>query len=424
MKAPRLVELRNGLKLVLAPNPDAPTATALVMVRAGSEHETEQEGGISHFLEHLAFKGTKRFPLPGQVAEELEGMGADSNAWTADTHTAYWGKAQSGKAARLLEIVSELHLHPLLDEGEIERERGVIVEEIAMYEDQPARKADEVWNALLYGDQPAGRPVGGTKQGIARITPAQIAGYRARRYRAPETVVSLAGGFDAAAATRFVKEQFGSLDARPAARKVKTREVQAKPGVSVIRRAGDQAHLVLGFRGFRMGDRREHALQLLGTVLGGGSSSRLFRKVRDEMGAAYYVHAWNDASLDHGSLAVSVGANVARAAEVVSAVMAEFVRIADEPVSAKELARARDYQIGGLLMGLESSDAQAAHNASNVLLRGRLVPVRESVAALRSVTPEDLRRAARSVIREDRINLAGVGPDLDAARFRKLLRLR
>jgi len=423
MRRPRVIELKNGLRVVLAPDPNALTATALVMVRAGSEYETAKESGISHFLEHLAFKGTRRFPRPGQVSEELEGMGAETNAWTAESHTAYWAKAQSGKAQRLLEIVSELHLEPLLDGDELERERGVIVEELAMYEDQPARKVEEVWGSLLYGDQPAGRPIGGTKASVAGITRDAVAEYRARRYRAPDTVVSLAGGFDPVQATRLIKERFETLDGRKAAAKKRTKEVQEKPGIALLKRDGDQAHLAVGFRAFRKGDRRETALSLLATVLGGGMSSRLFRRIREELGAAYYVYAWNDTSVDHGAFGASVGANVERADLVLRAIVEEFVRLRDELIPAKELRRARDFQIGGIMMGLESSDAQATYNASSLLLRNRVVPVREKVAALRALTPEDLRRAARAVIREEGLNLAGVGPDLTTARFRKLLGL-
>jgi predicted Zn-dependent peptidase len=425
MKQPRVFSLPNGLQVVLAPQPDALTATAVVMVRAGSEYETREQNGVSHFLEHLVFKGTKKYPRVGQVSEVLEGMGAETNAWTAESHTAYWAKAQSGKAGKLLEVVSELHLDPLLDADEIERERGVVIEEIAMYDDMPNRKVYDVWGSLLYGeDQPAGRPIAGPKENIRALTREQITGYRASRYRAPETVVSIAGGFDAAEVSRFIKRRFANLDGGRAKPKPKTRESQAKPNVKFVTRPGDQAHMVLGFRAFKMGDRREHALSMLATVLGGGMSSRLFKRIRDELGAAYYVHAWNDASVDHGSLGVSVGANLEKAPEVVAAVMEEYARLATELVDVKELRRARDYQIGGFLMGLESSDALATHYGSSLLLRGRVVPVRETIAAVKAVTPEEIRRVARMVIREEALNLAGIGPGFSEAQFRKLLKLR
>lgn len=424
MKQPRIVELKNGLKVVLAPQPGALTTTAAVMVRAGSEYETKEINGVSHFLEHLAFKGTKKYPGVGQVAEELERMGAVTNAWTAESHTAYWAKAQSGKAGKLIDIISELHLDPLLAAPEIEIERGVVIEEIAMYEDMPSSKVQEVWGELLYGDQPAGRPIAGPKENIRKLTRDQIAKYRASRYRAPETVVSIAGGFDVAEIGAFVKKRFASLDDRKAARKSKTVEKQSKPGVQVVKRAGDQAHLVMGFRAFKIGDKRDHTLSLLATVLGGGMSSRLFRRIRDELGAAYYVDAWTDSSVDHGSFGVSVGANIEKADEVVRSIMREFSRLTEELVSPRELARARDYQIGGFLMGMESSAAIATHYGSSLLLRGRVVPVKETVASIRAVTAEDIRRVARMVIKEETLNLAGIGPGLTEAHFRKLLRLR
>lgn len=407
----------------MAPQPEAPTATALVMVRAGSEHESAEESGVSHFLEHLAFKGSSKYPKPGQMNHELESLGAENNAWTAEHHTAYWAKAQAGKAQQILEIVSELHLDPLLQAEEIDKERGVILEEIAMYEDKPERKVADLWQKLLYGDQPAGRPVAGTKENVSRITREQVVAYRARRYRAPDTVVSLAGGFDPVLATKFIKQRFADLDGRPAARKTKTKESQDRPGILLEHKKSDQTHLSLGFRTFPMGDKREHVLGTISNVLGNGMSSRLWMRIREELGAAYYVYAWPDLSLDHGTLGVSVGANTKKVDAVISAVMEEFTRLTTDLVTPRELKRARDYQIGLLLMGLESSDAIASHYASDLLLRGRVVPVKETVAAIRAVTAEDIRRVARQVIKNEGLNLAGLGPDLEAARMRKLLKL-
>ena len=423
MKQPKVITLKNGLKIVLSPQEGAPTATALVLVRAGSEYETEKEAGISHFLEHLAFKGSGKYPNPGQISHELESLGAESNAWTSENNTAYWAKVQSGKAQRILEIISELHLDPLIDPVEVDKERGVIIEEIAMYEDQPRSKVGELWQSLLYGTQPAGRPIAGTKESVRKITRDEVVQYRDRRYRAPETVVSFAGGFDPKAAEKFIKARFGSLDERAATKKSKTREVQSAPGIKLEAKKSDQAHIIMGFRGLKIGDPREHTLGLLATVLGGGMSSRLFMRIREELGAAYYVHAWSDASSDHGALGVSVGANISKVDAVVKAVLEEYQRLTTELVSPKELKRARDYQIGGFLMGQESSDAIAAHHGLNLLLRGKVVPVSETVAAIRAVTAEDIRRIARKIIREETLNLAAIGPNLKEAHFRKLLRL-
>lgn len=424
MRSPRVITLQNGLRIILAPQPEAPTATALVMVKAGSEHEAAQESGISHFLEHLAFKGSGAYPLPGQISHEIESLGAENNAWTTESHTAYWAKSQSGKIGRVLEIVSDLHLDPLLQAEEIGKERGVILEEIAMMADRPTSIVNDLMQALMHGDQPAGRPIVGTKESVKAITRAQIAAYRARRYRAPDTVVVVAGGFDVGAVSAFLRKRFAGLDARPAPRKARTREVQSGPAIRLLRKKTDQAHLQIAFRAAKLGDPLQQVLYTLATVLGGGSSSRLFTRVREEMGAAYYVSAWNEFSLDHGSLGVSVGASLRKAEEVVRVVLEECVRLTRELVPPREMRRARDYQIGTFLMGLESSDALASHYAHDVLLRGRVVPIRESIADMRAVTAEDVRRAARKFVHAEGLNLAGVGPDLDARAIRKLLELR
>lgn len=424
MKSPRVLTLPNGLRIVLAPQPDAPTATVLVMVRAGSEDETPELNGVSHFLEHLAFKGTGRYPEPGELNRALEGLGADNNAWTTETHTAYWAKAQSSKAQRILEIMADLHLDPLLRAEDVDRERGVILEEIAMYEDRPTSKVADLLQELAYGDQPAGRPVAGTKGSVKGITREQVVAYRAARYRAPDTVICMAGGFDAGEAAAFLRKRFASLDARPARRKRRTREAQSAPAVRLMRKRTDQAHLQLGFRSVPLGHELEPVLRRLAVVLGGGSSSRLFHRIREEMGAAYYVSAWNDFSLDHGMLGASVGASLGKEEAVLGVIMEEFARVTDELVSAAEMRRARDYQIGGFLMGMESSDAIATHYAEDLLLSGRVYTIREVVAEMRAITADQVRRAARKVIRLERLNVAGIGPSLQEAQVRKLLRLR
>ncbi|HUX35636.1 MAG TPA: pitrilysin family protein, partial [Candidatus Paceibacterota bacterium] len=202
--------LKNGLRVILAPQKGL-AATALVLVEAGSEYETKNINGLSHFLEHLMFKGTVNRPRPGEISEELDSLGAEYNAFTSQEYTGYWAKAQKGKLPQVLDIVSDLYLNPIFNVQEMDKERGVIIEEINMYEDTPMRSVHEIFASLLYGDQPAGWDIAGTKENIRSITKENITAYRDKHYIAPATSVVIAGDFDEKRVTRLVGDIFSGM---------------------------------------------------------------------------------------------------------------------------------------------------------------------------------------------------------------------
>jgi predicted Zn-dependent peptidase len=420
MASPKKIILKNGLRLLLVPQASSLAASLLILVEAGSEYETKRINGISHFLEHMMFKGTMNRPQPGMIAEELAALGAQSNAFTGQEYTGYWAKAESRKLKNILEIVSDLYLNPVFNPEEIEKERGVIIEEINMYEDTPMRHVHELFTALLYGDQPAGWEVSGEKEIIRKLSKKDFVAYREERYVASGTVVIVAGKFNEKQVVSQVKSYFGALPTRRASAKSKTKEHQAKPATTLQYKESGQSHLVLGFRAFNLFDRRRYAIQVLADVLGGGMSSRLFKRVREELGAAYYIGSDVDLSLDHGSFSVAAGVEHGKIDEVISSILIECRRLADVLVPEKELQKTKDHMIGGLILGLETSDALGSFYGAEEILTKKLLPPKDIIDRIKEVSAIEVRDVARDIFRDAGLNLAVIGPYKDANRFKKI----
>ncbi|MBI4094676.1 MAG: insulinase family protein [Candidatus Liptonbacteria bacterium] len=420
----RKVVLTNGLRIILVPEPSSVASTVLILVEAGSEYETKRTNGLSHFLEHMTFKGTKNRPKPGMISHELDSLGAQSNAFTNQEYTGYWAKVQSGKFGKILEIVSDLYLHPLFNTDEIEKERGVIIEEINMYEDTPMRRVQEIFTTLLYGDQPAGWDIAGRKEVIRNLSREDFVDYRNEHYVAPKTVVVAAGNFKEGKMLREIKTIFAHLPRRPRVHKAKTKILRMRgPAVLLKHKTSDQSHLVLGVRAFHIFDKRRFALDVLADVLGGGMSSRLFRKIREELGAAYYIRAGADLYLDHGYFEVSSGVDHLKIEKVIDAILGEFRRVCDEPVGREELQKSKDHLAGNLLLSLESADELASfYGGQEILTRAMRTP-KQVIQKIQRVTSGEVQRVARALFRPRELNLAIIGPYKHAGHFKKRLTL-
>ena len=422
MERPKRITLQSGLRLILVPRPSSLTTAILVMVATGSKHETKEVNGISHFLEHMCFKGTVNRPRPIDIASELDGLGAQYNAFTSQEFTGYFAKVRNETFDRALAVVADLYVNPLLDPDEIEREKGVIIEEINMYEDTPTRRVHELFFELVYGDQPAGWGIAGRKEVVRRLKRDDFITYRRAHYRAPATVVVVAGGFDSRTVRRNVARHFASLRGGKESKKVPVQESQAAPQESVRFKETDQAHLILGFRAFSMFDPRRFALQLLAHVLGGGMSSRLFQRIREEMGAAYYVHASADLLSDHGLLSMAAGVQEKRIEHVIKAALEEFKRISEETIPAGELARAKEHLVGNLFLSLETSDEIALFYGCEEVLRVPLMTPEEVAKNIYAVTSDAVRAAARATIVNAGLNLAVIG-SFQGRSFRDVLKV-
>ncbi|MBI2024909.1 MAG: insulinase family protein [Candidatus Harrisonbacteria bacterium] len=417
------ITLPNGLRIVLVPEADSLTTTVLVLVATGSKYETKDINGISHFLEHMCFKGTTRRPHAIDISSELDGIGAEYNAFTSQEWTGYFAKAQPKHTERILDVVSDIYLNQKLDEKEIEKEKGVVIEELNMYEDTPPRKVQDLFMDLLYGDQPAGWDIGGTKEIVNKLTRQKLTDYRAAQYVAQATIIVVAGKFDPSGIAKSIKRHFTGINTGKKMGKLKTKESQQKPAILLRHKESDQAHIVMGVRAFDAYDKRRYALNVLADVLGGGMSSRLFQKVRGELGAAYSIRADADLFTDHGFFAVSAGVNHEKLDIAIKATLDELSKIAGGDLSAGDLQRAKDHLSGRFLLGLESSDAMANFYGGQEILGEKLKTPDEIVKAVGKVSRNEVIKLAKDIFRNDKLNLAIIGPYKDKKRFEKLLSL-
>lgn len=414
--------LPNGLRVVTVHMKDTPTVTVLVMVEAGSEYETKEKNGISHFLEHMCFKGTERRPTALTISKELDAIGAYYNAFTSEEYTGYYAKSSPKHVHKIFDVVSDLYLNQTFPEAEIEKEKGVIIEEINMYRDLPHRHVHELFSTLLYGDQPAGWSIAGTKETVASMKRDDFVEYRSKHYVPEATTVIVAGAFDEKAVNADIKKTFAALPRSKKDKKVKVKEAQTGPAISVETKTTDQSHLVLGVRAFEMTHPQAPILKMLNAVLGAGMSSRLFQKLREEMGVGYYVRSSFESFVDHGFFSVSVGADIKRVEEVIKAILAELNKLKTELVPAEELQKTKDHLIGTLALGLESSDSIAEFYGYQELLRKEIRTPSDIVKEIKSVTADQIRTMARKIFIDKNLNLAIVGPVKDQESLKKILK--
>ncbi len=415
--------LENGLRVITAPQPANPAVTVLVLVEAGSEYETKGINGLSHFLEHLCFKGTKKRPKAIDVAGELDGIGALYNAFTSQEFTGYFAKAQAGHFDKILDVVSDIYLNSVFDPAEIDKERGVIIEEINMYEDLPMARVHYLFLELLYGDQPAGWNIIGQKEVIQTLQRENFLNYREKHYLAGKTIVVVAGNIEENEAITKIENIFTGIPTGAQIKKSKPEERQLQPGLLVKYKDSDQTHLILGVRGYDVFDKRRFAVEVIEDILGGGMSSRLFQKVREEMGAAYYVNAGAEFFSDHGYFAARAGVDRQRLPEVARAITAEFKRLREELVLPAELQRVKDHLIGSLMLGLETSDDLARFYGGQEVIEGKIMTSEEVAAGIQAVTSEEIKEVSRDLFRNDRLNLAVIGPIEESGELQEALKI-
>ncbi|MDP3999696.1 MAG: pitrilysin family protein [bacterium] len=402
--------LSSGLRVVLAPQPDNVAATVLVLVEAGSKYETKKINGLSHFLEHLCFKGTAKRPTAIAIASELESLGAVYNAFTGHEVTGYYAKVGASKINSALDIIADLYQDPVFDEAEFEKEKGVIIEEINLYEDTPTRKVQELFTELMYGDQPAGWPIGGLKEVILSLKKQDVLNYRSEHYVAKATTVVVAGAFNEKEMLKRIKTLFAKTPANKKFSKIRTQESQARPQTLVRFKKSDQTHLVMGFRAFDRYDKRQYALEVLADILGGGMSSRLFQRIRAELGAAYYVKAGTDLFTDHGFLSVSAGVDHRKLKEVIEAALGEFKKISSVLVTSNELEKSKNHLTGQAMLGLETSDALASFYGEQEIFQEKILNLRDVIKKIEAVTAKDVLNVAREIMKDKKLNLALIGP--------------
>jgi predicted Zn-dependent peptidase len=417
--------LKNGLRIITVPMKDNATVTVMSLVEAGSNYETKDKNGISHFLEHMCFKGTEKRPSSSIINIELDSLGSQSNAFTGNEYTGYWAKAHYSKTEKLLDIVSDIYLNSKFPEGELEKEKGVIIEEINMYEDLPRAKVGEIFEELLYGDQPAGRPIIGPKENIRKMTREDFVKYHKDHYVEKATTVVVAGKINEKKIIAEIKKLFDKVSSGKKGKIEKVVEIQKKPQVKLFFKETDQTHLIIGFRAFDRYDKRNTALSLLSIVLGGGMSSRLFQKMREELGICYYVRSMKSMYTTHGTFSVCAGVSNTRVKEAIEGIMEEFKNISKELIPETELRKAKDYLVGTMYLGLESSDSLADFYGFQELLHDKKIQTPEDlVLKIEKITAKEIQKLAIEILKNEGLNLAMVGPFKDEKEFIPLLKLK
>lgn len=415
--------LKNGLRVVTVPMKENPTVTIFIMVEAGSKYETKETNGISHFLEHMVFKGTPRRSKASDIARELDTLGADYNAFTGNETTGYYAKVEKKHFDAALDIVADMYLNPLFPEKEIEKEKGVIIEEIRMYKDRPERQVADALDELMFGDQPVGWTILGPEENIRSFTRKHFLAYRKKHYVSSATTVVVAGNIKEQEVVKKVKKIFSSLPTTPKKGKQKTKESQKSPGLKVVYKDTGQTHAVFGIRALDVYDKRLPTLRVLRTVLGGGMSSRLFSKMRDELGICYYVSASYTAWTDHGSFNVSAGVDTTRVELALKTIIQEIKRFTTEIIPEAELKKAKDYIASGFILGLETSDDWAEYMVRQEALKLDLQTPEEVIREINKVTAQDIQKLARQLFTDKNLNMAIIGPYKDAKRFKDILTL-
>lgn len=416
-------KLSNGLRVITAPRENTDSVTVLVLVGAGVKHEEKRVSGISHFLEHMLFKGTANLPTPLAVADVIDRVGGVCNAFTGEEYTGYYAKVDHRHVDLALEWVSDIFLHSTFPSPEIRREKGVVIEEMHMQHDDPRDWIHMLWYSLLYGDQPAGWNILGTEKSVSELSQKDILSYKNAWYVPSNTVVCVAGRIDSSRVFRVVKRLFGGMRPSPLAPSVLTQEKQVAPAVLLEFRESAQTHIALGVRAFGLSDERKYGGMLMATILGGMMSSRLFINIREKLGLAYSVSTSCEMDTDVGFLATMAGVKNEGVEKVARVILKEYKRMTREIVSPRDLQKIKDHEIGKMTLQLESSSSFAQFLATQELLEGRILTPEDVYGMIKSVRGSDIRRVAQDIFRNDRLNLAILGPLKNEKPFRNILHL-
>ncbi len=414
--------LPNGLRLLTAPMPQAQSVTCVIMLAAGSRYENRENNGIAHFAEHMFFKGTTRRPTARDIAGEVDAFGGEFNAFTGKEYTGYYIRCAADFRDTALDVLVDMIRNSKFAKEELEREKGVIVEEMNMYYDTPRDFIGGVYDDLLYGDHPLGWDTLGRKETIRGATRETFLDYLDTWYKPSRMVIGLGGRVGEGLRER-VQALLGDLEDAPtgAPEPAQVPRGNGAARVKLHPKDSDQAHLCLGVASYPIEHPDRYALQLLATVLGTGMSSRLFTEVRERRGLAYYVYALNHSHVDAGSLYAQAGVDVKRVDEAVETVAREVRQLAEEPVPADELEKSRNLAKGRFVLQLESPQGLILFGLRREVLEGRVAEPHEVLDALDAVTAEDVQRVARDVIGSNGLNLALIGPFDDEEHFQKLL---
>ncbi|MBI5071557.1 insulinase family protein [Candidatus Falkowbacteria bacterium] len=416
--------LKNGLRFLTSPIPGTEAATILVLCKVGSRYEARESNGVSHFIEHMMFKGTEKRPETIDISRDLDSVGAEYNAFTSRDNTGYFIKIEQDKIELALDMMSDMLRNSKFDEKEIKRESGVISEEIRMYEDNPMMFIEDLLEETMFGDHPLGWKISGDVATVKSFNRKMMLEYRDKFYQPNNTVLALAGKFDDKAVA-LAEKYFGEtgVKVKPVFKKFSFSSGESKPKLKIQFKETEQAQLAIGFPGYSHFNPEHYALQILSIILGGYMSSRLFISIREKRGLCYFIRSYANVYEDTGNLVIQSGLDKTRIASAIGAIFEELDKVIRNGVTEEELKRAKECVKGRLVLALEDSSQVADWYAKQELLIGEILTPEEKLKKVFAVTAGDIKKVAKEVMQKNKMSIALIGPFKDETPFAKFLKL-
>ncbi len=414
--------LKNGLTILEVPSTDAESVVVDFFVKTGSRNETHRENGISHFLEHILFKGTQKFPNSMAITELVDGIGGEMNANTGKEHTQYYIKAHHSHLQLIFEILTDMLQAPLFDEPEIDREKGVIVEEINMYKDSPRAHVANILEEVMWPQDALGRNIAGEPEGVVKLNKKMFINYMNRFYQPGNMILGVAGKYDRVVLNKLINKYWSKVSAGSFGRYSKVKDKQKQFAVKLEHKDIKQAVINFGFKSIDYNHKDNAAAAVLASILGGGMSSRLFDEVREKRGLAYYVRASNSNYQDTGVFDISSGVRVDKIEDVIVVILAELKKISTEPVTDKELQKAKSYLKGKITLALEDNQSRLDWYLEELAFKNHVQAPKDVFKDIDQVTAKDVLRLAGKLFNPNLMSLAIVGPYKSAKKFESLLK--
>lgn len=418
---PAVLTLSNGLRLVVTAMPATQAAAVALFADVGSRDETPQTNGLSHYIEHMLFKGTERRPTPQEISEAIEGAGGSLNAYTTKELTCYWNNLPYERVETGIDVVADMVQRSLIPAEEVDRERTVVQQEIRRSHDTPGSYVGELLGYATYGDQPIGWPVAGSLDTVGAMTREDMVEHMGRFYTTGNCVLSVAGNVEPERIAEAAEQAFDELPGGEPIPKTAARGERPEEYVRIDERPLEQTNVALSTIGLGRRDPDRYAADIMNTALGRGMSSRLFREVRERRGLAYSVSSGGARYRDVGNITVSAGVTREHQEEALEVIVGELNRLVEEPMREEELQRTRDYAAGSFRLSLETPMALAQRFGSQLLQDGEIEPPDDTVERLQAVTADDVQRVARRLFESRRYSMAVVGPSAPADRLDAIL---
>ena len=406
--------LPNKLQTICIDTDSFPSFTALLLVDVGSRDESAKLSGMSHFVEHMTFKGSKKYKTAYDISSTIEGIGAVVNAYTSKDHTGYWVKAPIDHAEKVLDVMGDMILHSKLEKIEIEREKQVIIEEINMYEDMPARNISDIFDEVIFKGSPLAVDIAGTATTVSAFTQTQVKAYMNEHYHPNRSILVISGGIEKHLdrLKSKIESTFGGWKMGSDITRKHTVLTQSKPQIYIHNKKTEQSHVCLGFTAFSYNDKRRYTLSVLSALLGGGMSSRMFIQVRERLGLCYYISTGQELYEDVGHIVTQAGVknDIATMKKALRAMYVQYMSLAHGEVTAEELTRAKELMKGRLILSLEDSHSVASFIAGQVLARGKYLTPEQVLKNIDKVTAEDITNVAKELFTPEHMTIAAIGP--------------